>query len=652
MAKNKNKKKRTSKPEATEQQTAATGGGMYALRETIESIVIAFVLAFLFRTFEAEAFVIPTGSMSPSLQGQHKDVSCSECGYRFRTTASSEGEDRQRLIARLSDPTLSWRDRESIQQNIQNSDIVAGMCPMCRQTMAMRPDLSLTIPDFVGQEDLSVEKSYPGDRILVNKYSYNGGTPDRWDVVVFKFPGDGEMNYIKRLVGLPNETLRIYQGDIYVSNEVTGGEFQIVRKPADKVLAMMHPVHDTDYESAKLYEAGWPLRWSSAQGWDVEASASGQTVEQRFVVNGGGSTEAPVWLSYQHFVPSDRDWAIVRQFDQTGEYPRTSKEKWQSRTQPELISDFNPYNAEILRGFLPASGWRVDPTQLGTEWVSDLAVRCNLDVKQAKGAVLLDLVEAGRHFTCSIDLKTGQATLSIEGADDFEASAQTSVKSAGEYELLFANVDDQMLLWVNEERVQFENATYGESEIGPREDLMPRTSDEDAGDLSPARIGAVNADLIVSRIELLRDIYYIAVNHEDSTISAQWSPQPYFTDYKNPRYADTLEDGTRIRALNDIRDLFRDPDTWSRFLTRESRDFSIGDDQLFVMGDNSTRSQDCRLWSKENPVKNAYPGGSYLDRRLLIGKAVCVFWPHSWGEIPGAERLPGFPNFGDMRLVR
>ena len=65
---------------------------MHALRETIESIVIAFVLAFLFRTFEAEAFVIPTGSMSPSLQGRHKDVDCSECGYPF----SSDRQRRRR----------------------------------------------------------------------------------------------------------------------------------------------------------------------------------------------------------------------------------------------------------------------------------------------------------------------------------------------------------------------------------------------------------------------------------------------------------------------------------------------------------------------------------------------------------------------------
>ncbi|MGC3966264.1 MAG: hypothetical protein QM775_02485 [Pirellulales bacterium] len=40
-----------------------------SLRETFDSIAIAFILAFLFRTFEAEAFVIPTGSMALTLMG-------------------------------------------------------------------------------------------------------------------------------------------------------------------------------------------------------------------------------------------------------------------------------------------------------------------------------------------------------------------------------------------------------------------------------------------------------------------------------------------------------------------------------------------------------------------------------------------------------
>src|SRR5262245_11222802 len=72
----------------------------HAVRETIESIVIAFVLAFLFRTFEAEAFVIPTGSMAPTLMGRHKDVQCPQCGERYRVSASEEEGDEVQMYRR------------------------------------------------------------------------------------------------------------------------------------------------------------------------------------------------------------------------------------------------------------------------------------------------------------------------------------------------------------------------------------------------------------------------------------------------------------------------------------------------------------------------------------------------------------------------
>ena len=61
------------------------------LRETIESIAIAFALAFLFKAFEAEAFVIPTGSMAPTLMGRHKDVLCPECGYELHRQRQRRG---------------------------------------------------------------------------------------------------------------------------------------------------------------------------------------------------------------------------------------------------------------------------------------------------------------------------------------------------------------------------------------------------------------------------------------------------------------------------------------------------------------------------------------------------------------------------------
>ena len=66
-----------------------------AIRETVESVIIAFVLAFLFRTFEAEAFVIPTGSMAPTLMGKHKDLECPMCHYRYQVSASDRHRQRR-----------------------------------------------------------------------------------------------------------------------------------------------------------------------------------------------------------------------------------------------------------------------------------------------------------------------------------------------------------------------------------------------------------------------------------------------------------------------------------------------------------------------------------------------------------------------------
>src|SRR5688572_1469996 len=64
-----------------------------ASRETCESIAFAFVLALLFRSFVAEAFVIPTGSMAPTLYGRNKDVVCPECQLNYAIGASDELDD-------------------------------------------------------------------------------------------------------------------------------------------------------------------------------------------------------------------------------------------------------------------------------------------------------------------------------------------------------------------------------------------------------------------------------------------------------------------------------------------------------------------------------------------------------------------------------
>ena len=80
---------------------------------TVESIVVAFTLALLFRGFEAEAFVIPTGSMAPTLMGRHKDLACAACGRDFRVGCSTE-EDEQSQSLRTELARLERDNRFSI----------------------------------------------------------------------------------------------------------------------------------------------------------------------------------------------------------------------------------------------------------------------------------------------------------------------------------------------------------------------------------------------------------------------------------------------------------------------------------------------------------------------------------------------------------
>tara|TARA_B100000965_G_scaffold406042_1_gene442840 strand:+ start:766 stop:1500 length:735 start_codon:yes stop_codon:yes gene_type:complete len=75
-----------------------------------------------------------------------------------------------------------------------------------------------------------------GDRLFVTKYSYGYSkhsfpfsppifndriykkNPDRGDVIVFKTPSDNRTDYIKRLIGLPGDTIQFIDGNLYINN--------------------------------------------------------------------------------------------------------------------------------------------------------------------------------------------------------------------------------------------------------------------------------------------------------------------------------------------------------------------------------------------------------------------------------------------------
>lgn len=57
-----------------------------------------------------------------------------------------------------------------------------------------------------------------GDRIFGNRLVYTFGDPKRGDIVIFKFPDDESQLYIKRVIGLPGETVNIVDGKVYIND--------------------------------------------------------------------------------------------------------------------------------------------------------------------------------------------------------------------------------------------------------------------------------------------------------------------------------------------------------------------------------------------------------------------------------------------------
>jgi hypothetical protein len=67
-----------------------------SFRELIETVVFVVVLVLMLKTFLAEAFVIPTGSMADTLLGYHYKITCKQCGKPNLVNASSEAEPQGR----------------------------------------------------------------------------------------------------------------------------------------------------------------------------------------------------------------------------------------------------------------------------------------------------------------------------------------------------------------------------------------------------------------------------------------------------------------------------------------------------------------------------------------------------------------------------
>ena len=74
-----------------------------------------------------------------------------------------------------------------------------------------------TVQTFVVVYSSMEPSFYEGQRLLVNKAAYFFGEPARGDVIIFKAPGNRQGDFIKRIIGLPGDTVEVRDGAVYVN---------------------------------------------------------------------------------------------------------------------------------------------------------------------------------------------------------------------------------------------------------------------------------------------------------------------------------------------------------------------------------------------------------------------------------------------------
>lgn len=160
------------------------------------------LVALVTHTWLVMGLVVPVivagSSMAPTLSGPHRDYRCDECREEF-----SVGLD-------------------------QASPELVALCPRCGKLSVQ-----------------AASHDIQGDRLIVDRTAFAFREPRRWEVVVFRSPVDAGALCVKRIVGLPGETVALIGSELRIDGQ------------------RINPPHDLRYEfrygdEAKLAD-GWQL---------------------------------------------------------------------------------------------------------------------------------------------------------------------------------------------------------------------------------------------------------------------------------------------------------------------------------------------------------------------------------------------------------
>ena len=376
-------------------------------RTLTERLVWLLIGLFIVRTWILDGFPVPCqvngGSMAETLLGAHYEIACADCGYLFVCEANAPLERYQ------------------------------AICPNCGSAVrSPEPPPELA-----------------GDRVLIDKSAFDFRQPRRWEVIAFRRPVQGGTLAVKRVVGLPGESIAIRNGDV-----VADGRVQRKTLPQQRALRML--IHDADYcprgpvRLPRWHSPGKDGQWKWNEGRFVYGDSTGP----------GPVAGQPIdWLVYTH----------TRRLDPQGKLISGP------------VTDLCSYNQGRPR------------REEDVHWVPDVQISLRVAETSGQGLFWLRATDGREEFRVRIDPADASYAVLQNGRPEPVATGRLPSALAGAL-IELSLFDQQFLLAVN-------GRTAAAVPFDRSEGTAPPC-------LEPLAIAVQGLGIVLENLKVYRDVYY------------------------------------------------------------------------------------------------------------------------------------------------
>lgn len=565
------------------------------LRSAID-LAICFVMAvIMLREFVLEGYLISTGSMAPGLLGFHRRVQCPQCQYEFAFGVSFD-DSAGSIPALIQEPEGARR---------------YATCPNCGQINI----------------DVSGVPNSHGDQLLVQKHVYDLYPPKRWETIVFRNPASPGEAYVKRVVGLPSDRIRIINGDVYINGKIARKDFRQQQWMRIPVSTLSNLAESEDWQMPWELDDGW-----KASGAKLQLDSSPEMQWLRFRnwrwYGGHHVAETPLaaatggkdWDTYvARFDSLSVAWSSRLDYDRTREVLRCEgvmpEDLQQDMIAHATTDEFRDavFRLAALSHLAPVTDrYGYNAMVSSPEYVvGDLMLKTELSWKRAMESLRVQI---------PVETFTFEFRLEPEGDDYWSAT--------------LVSLDDRSI--IRQGRIRLQSPESG------RTSLLLEVSNFDRqvvvgidGQLCFEPLG-VGTEMTTEQA-LEASVSTIAGQKMDAEkaarISLRWEQQK--------RWAIGVMSGdVQIETLEVFRDVFYTP---ARRKNAIESEFLVPEGSYFVQGDNSPVSSDSRNWL--NPC---------VPHKMLIGKPFLVHLPSRPAVLQfGGRQWPiRVPEISRIRYIR